>query len=158
MSIGGLSGPGGLSASAGACNGIVLVHRGPDSGARAGRLLSWYDAGARVAPHEEKCACIDSAGRPLPTCPRCRGTGRWLALDNPDAKFTSARLVVEWPEWDVSALAQFAAAKCLAIVTPDGEWHDRAALGARDWSDQVLYLLGDHAHFAALGYRFLLIA
>lgn len=133
--------------------GIVLVHGGPGCEGEAARLLSWYDGGAGIAPREVPCACRRGGGPPDPDCPRCGGSGRCTVMENPDAKFGSARLVGAWSEWSPRALADFAG-RCAAIVTPDGEWHERGRLNGEEWRARALDLLVDHAHFAALAYEF----
>lgn len=148
----------GFPGKTGDCNGIVLVHDGPAYEARAARLLSWYDAATSVAPHEERCPCSAVTGMPDPRCSRCLGRGRYLAMSNPDAKFTSAALVATWPHWPVAELAELVAGQCEVLVTPDGEWHERGRQSRAEWLAEAFYLLADHAHFAALGYRFALVS
>lgn len=139
---------------AGAFVGLVLVHSGPDGAGEAARLLSWYDARARIAPREVPCSCRREDGHADPRCPHCGGSGHRTVMKNPDAKFASARPVGRWQDWSLSELADLAAGRCRVIVTPDGEWHERGHMSGEEWRAQARDLLADHAHFAAIAYEF----
>ena len=133
---------------------MVVVPPGVDRDAHIERVLAPYDEGRAVEPYDAECSC---RGREA-DCEECHGSGTYISTYNPESKWDWYVVGGRWTgvlgdidprrnhanrgrggrdlgnEISVGAMlaldAETFAKRCgFGVLTPDGEWHERGAMG-----------------------------
>lgn len=170
---------------------VIIPKDTKDIEAKVTELLAPYDENISVDPYCETCWCVDyvgSKGKADPKCIECEGTGEHQTTYNPMSKwdwwviggrfdgkvsksgkprtsedggfnFGEEHHQVEHNSCLVKDLPR--RFSTFAVVTPDGEWHEKGEMGwwgmvshekkLDDWGKEVAKILTKYGDYLAIG-------
>lgn len=121
--------------------GVIVQNPVGDLESLVNPLLVPYSENIRVEPYMKTCPCCNGAGEIerdgiRTTCPCCDGNKEYETTYNPDAKWDWFVIGGRWDniiDGNWCKVSDLKDNPFFAIVTPDGEWHEKGHMGL--WTD-----------------------